>query len=101
MGSPPTMVPVFYCALLLGAFTAANADTDTVYRGEEIRGSCPDGWFDTTLFGGKMGCLLFESSTSYTWDKANNFCYTQGGNLVEIRDHAEMEFLITYLKQLE
>merc|ERR1712179_13670 len=102
MGSPPTMFPVFYCALLLGAFTAVNADTVTVSQSEEeTRGSCPDGWLDTTLFGGTMGCLLFDSSNSYTWDKANQFCYSQGGELVEIRHLQEMEFVISYLKMLE
>merc|ERR1712179_505086 len=100
MGSPPTMFTVFYCALFLGAFTAANADTVTVSQSEEeTRGSCPAGWFDATMF--EMGCLLTDSSDPYTWDKANEFCYTQGGKLVEISHEEEMEFLINYLKVLD
>merc|ERR1712126_259257 len=100
MGSPATMFPVFYCALFFTVFTAANADTVSVYR-EKTGGSCPDGWFDTELFGGTMGCLLFNSTTSYTWEKATQFCYEQGGELVEIRQPQEMEDLISYLLIME
>merc|ERR1712098_236815 len=101
MGSLATMFPVFYCALFFAVFTAANADTVSVYR-EKTRGSCPDGWFDTGLFGGTMGCLLFNSTTSYTWDKANEYCYNQGrAELVEIRNSKEMELVINSFKQLE
>merc|ERR1712126_39962 len=101
MGSVATMVPVLYCALFAVVFTSANADTVSVRREKETRGNCPDGWFDTTLFGGTMGCLLFNSSTGYTWDKANEFCYNQRAELVEIRHSQEMELVINYLKQLE
>merc|ERR1712180_55121 len=102
MGSVATMFPVAYCALFVAAFTAANAETVSVLRHKEtLRGNCPVGWLDTGLFGGTMGCLLFNSSTTYTWDKANEFCYKQEAELVEIRQGLEMEFLISYLKQLE
>merc|ERR1719481_500510 len=95
------MFPVAYCALFVAAFTAANAETVSVFREKETRGNCPVGWLDTGLFGGTMGCLLFNSSTTYTWDKANEYCYKQGGELVEIRHMEEMEFVISYLQQLE
>merc|ERR1711962_524924 len=101
MGSLATMFPVFHCALFVVTFTAANADTVSVYRQEETRGNCPVGWLDTGLFGGTMGCLLFNSSTTYTWDKANEFCYNQGSELMEIRHVEEMDFVISYLQQLE
>merc|ERR1712126_458457 len=101
MGSVATMFPVFHCALIVAVFTAANADNVTVLHDEKTRGSCPDGWLDTGLFGGTMGCLLFNSSKGYTWDKANEYCYKEGGELVEITRRQEMEFLISYLKQLE
>merc|ERR1712002_89299 len=101
MGSLVTMFPVFYCALFFAAFTATNADTISVRRDEETRGNCPAHWLDTGLFGGTMGCLLFNSSKSYTWDKANEYCFNQGGELVEIRQPQEMEFVINYLQQIE
>merc|ERR1712002_575513 len=101
MGSVATMFPVFYCALFVVVFTSAKADTVSVRLEEETRGSCPAGWLDTTLFGGTMGCLLFNGSIAYTWDKANEFCYSQGGELVEIRYMEEMQFLISYLQQAE
>merc|ERR1712126_358376 len=101
MGSVATMFPVFHCALFAAAFTAANADTVTVRLEEETRGNCPDGWFDTGLFGGRMGCPLFNSTASYTWDRANEYCYSQEGELVEIRQPQEMEFLMSYLLTLE
>merc|ERR1712112_514109 len=101
MGSVATMFPVLYCALFVAVFTAANADTVTVHRDEKTRGNCPDGWLDTGLFGGTMGCLLFNSTTAYTWDKANEFCYNQGSELMEIRHKEEMDFVISYLQQLE
>merc|ERR1711962_269479 len=101
MGSEATMFPVFYSALFVAAFTAANAETVSFRHEEETRGNCPVGWLDTGLFGGTMGCLLFDSTTTYTWDKANEFCYNQGGELVEIRHVEEMDFVISYLQQLE
>merc|ERR1712098_686658 len=101
MGSVATMFPVFHCALFVAAFTAANAETVSVLREKETRSNCPVGWLDTGLFGGTMGCLLFNSSTTYTWDKANEFCYNQGSELAEIRHVEEMEFVISYLQQLE
>merc|ERR1712179_256552 len=92
MGSPPTMFPVFYCALFLGAFTAANTHTITGSQSEEeTRGSCPSGWTDGSSVG--MGCLLFDSSQGYTWDKANDFCHSNGANLVEIRSVGAMEYV--------
>merc|ERR1712041_316 len=99
--SVATMFPVAYCALFVAAFTAANAETVSVLREKETRGNCPVGWLDTGLFGGTMGCLLFNSTTAYTWDKANEFCYKKGGELVEIRHMEEMDFVISYLQQLE
>merc|ERR1712098_691147 len=101
MGSVATMFPVFHCALFVAAFTAANAETVSVLREKETKGNCPVGWLDTGLFGGTMGCLLFNSSTTYTWDKANEFCYNQGSELMEIRHVEEMDFVISYLQQLE
>merc|ERR1719481_1552909 len=95
------MLPVFYCTLFAVAFTAANAETVSVLREKETRGNCPVGWLDTGLFGGTMGCLLFDSSTTYTWDEANEFCYNQGSELIEIRHVEEMDFVISYLQQLE
>merc|ERR1712126_80738 len=101
MGSVATMFPVFHCALFAVVFTSANADIVSVHREEETRGNCPDGWLDTGLFGGTMGCLLFNSSTTYTWEEAIQFCYEQGGELVEIRQVQEMEDLISFLLTLE
>merc|ERR1712126_267670 len=100
MGSPATMFPVFHCALFAVAFTAANADTVTVRLEEETWGNCPAGWLDATYLG--IGCLLFNNSTGYTWDKAIEFCYSQEeGKLVEIRGVQEMEFVMSYLLTLE
>merc|ERR1711909_6800 len=101
MGSPPTMFPVFYCALFLGAFTAANGDTVTVSQSEEetIKDDCPSGWTDATYVG--MGCLRFDSSKSYTWDKAHGFCTTVGGHLVEIKTEGELKFIRNQLDVLD
>ena len=34
-----------------------------------LQGSCPEHWVDATLTG--LGCLLFNSTTYYTWEEAN------------------------------
>jgi len=99
MGSPATMFPVTCCALFVAVFNAANADTVSVSHEDESRSNCPDGWLDATYLG--IGCLLFNSSTGYTWDQAIDFCYSQEGDLVEIRNSQEMEFVISYLLTLE
>ena len=55
--------------------------------------ACPEGWADGTLVG--MGCLLFESNTSFTWDNANYFCQdTHSATLVSIESEDQHEFVI-------
>jgi hypothetical protein len=52
---------------------------------------CPDGWDDESYIG--MGCLLFLSNTTFTWDKANTFCQSYSAKLLEITTESEMEVL--------
>ena len=55
--------------------------------------TCPEGWADGTLVG--MGCLLFESNASYTWDNANYFCQdTHNATLVSIESEDQHQFVI-------
>merc|ERR1712179_280220 len=96
MGSPPTMFPVFYCALFVAA---SYADPVIFSHGEDnVKGNCPSGWMDATYVG--MGCLRFDTTKSYTWDKANGFCRTIDGYLVEIRSEEQMEFVRNLLDVL-
>ena len=59
----------------------------------EGRSTCPGGWADGTLVG--MGCLLFESNATFTWDEANFFCQdNHSANLVSIETADQHEFVI-------
>ena len=61
--------------------------------------ACPEGWADGTLVG--MGCLLFESNASYTWDNANYFCQdTHNATLVSIESEDQHEFVIMMIRVL-
>ena len=43
---------------------------------------CPSSWYDSGLLG--LGCLLFHTSSAFSWEGANNFCQEEGGALVEV-----------------
>ena len=49
---------------------------------------CPSSWYDSGLLG--LGCLLFHTSSAFSWEGANNFCQEeQGGALVEVWTEAQ------------
>jgi hypothetical protein len=48
-----------------------------------------------------MGCLLFLSNTTYTYDGANTYCHSLGAKQVEILTEFEMEYLHATLKTSE
>ena len=54
--------------------------------------TCPEKWIDASFV--EMGCLLFNSTTTYTWDKANNYCQSHhNATLLEILTEMEMAFI--------
>ena len=63
---------------------------------EKDSSACPDHWVDATLTG--MGCLLFNSTTSYTWEEANNYCQRdENASLVEIWTSLQLDIIRTEL----
>jgi hypothetical protein len=53
---------------------------------------CPKHWIQATWV--EMGCLLFNSTTAYTWEEANNYCQDkENASLVEIYTEEQHEFL--------
>ena len=58
---------------------------------------CPTGWIDGH-FADDMGCLLFNTTKSYTWDDATNYCNSLNASLVEIKTEEQHEFLIMELE---
>ena len=58
---------------------------------------CPTGWIDAH-FADDMGCLLFNTTKSYSWIDANNFCNSLNASLVEIKTMEQLEFLIMELE---
>ena len=53
---------------------------------------CSADWVDGTLVG--MGCLLFDSSISSTWDDANIYCQSiEDSKLVSIETEEQFDFV--------
>ena len=64
------------------------------------QGSCPQHWVDGTLTG--LGCLLFNSTTTYTWEEANNYCQAkENATLVEIWTSPQSDSIASELMLLE
>merc|ERR1711945_85221 len=56
------------------------------------RNDCKDGWFDASFL--ELGCLLFNSTASYSWEEANVYCQrTEQARLVEISSSAQLDFV--------
>ena len=62
-------------------------------------GPCPEHWVDGTLPG--LGCLLFNSTTPYTWEGANSYCQEENATLLEIWTSLQSDFISSYLILLE
>ena len=46
-----------------------------------------------------MGCLLFNSTAAFTWDKANTYCQTiENTTLIEIANEDQWAFLLMQIK---
>ena len=54
---------------------------------------CPNQfWVDASMTG--LGCLLFNSTTSYSWERANDYCQVQeNATLLEIWTELQLEFV--------
>ena len=61
---------------------------------------CPKFWVQATHV--DLGCLLFNSSTTYTWPDANTYCQEQeNATLVEILTEEQLELIQMELYVLE
>merc|ERR1712130_467193 len=84
---------LFFLSLIAGTLWSVDSEPDP-------RGACPEHWVDATLTG--LGCLLFSSTTSYTWEEANSYCQTEeNANLLEIWTSLQSDFIISELILLE
>ena len=84
--------------LLLAAFLtflAPSLATVTIQPAGSAR--CHTGWIDAH-FADDMGCLSFNTTKSYSWIDANNFCNSLNASLVEIKTEEQHEFLIMKLE---
>ena len=84
--------------LLLAAFLTFLAPVlATVSLQPAGTAGCPEGWIDAD-FADDMGCLLLNTTWTYSWIDANNFCNSLNASLVEILSEAQHEFLIMELE---
>merc|ERR1719391_1950664 len=61
--------------------------------------ACPIPWVDGTFL--DLGCLLFNSTASYTWEKASVYCQQEeNSTLVEIWTEAQLDFIRMELRML-
>merc|ERR1712183_826761 len=66
---------------------------------EGIKNPCEEGWIQATWV--DMGCLLFDSGTTLTWEAACYHCQTKDAALVEITTEEQLEFLKMELTALD
>ena len=61
---------------------------------------CPISWVQADLV--NLGCLLFNSTTAYTWEKAYGYCQSvENASLVEILTGEQLQFIQMELYVLE
>ena len=90
---------VSHTMMLCGLFLSLLVSVQSFQTDEKESSSCPDHWVDATLTG--MGCLLFNSTTAYTWEEANNYCQRdENALLVEIWTSLQLDFIRTELTLL-
>ena len=83
--------------LLLGLLFLLASETSSLAA---TNGPCPSGWVDGSWVG--MGCLLFDSNTTYTWEEASQYCQTTANaSLVEMLNVEQHDFVKMELYILE
>ena len=61
---------------------------------DEDVGACPDGdWKDAGFLG--LGCLLWSSQHTHSWEAANEFCFERNSSLVEIETEQQWDYLVS------
>ena len=61
--------------------------------------ACPRPWVDGTLLG--LGCLLFNSTETYTWEGASVYCQgEENATLVEIWTETQLDFIRMELQMI-
>ena len=78
---------------IIGALALFSASVGSSEVEQPQSNPCPNQlWVDASMTG--LGCLLFNSSTSYTWEKANDYCQVQeNATLLEIWTELQLEFV--------
>merc|ERR1712179_694422 len=68
---------------------------------ETMSNPCPEKWTQATWV--DLGCLLFNTTKSYTWEQAAVYCQSSNLNstLVTFQDEEQMEFIQMELEALE
>merc|ERR1711971_1197033 len=86
--------------LLLTALLGLGLCPSQAFQLASEDGPCPMPWVDGTLVG--MGCLLFSSDASMTWNEADVFCQReQSAKLVSIETEEQVYFVKMLLGMLE
>jgi hypothetical protein len=66
---------------------------------EQLDSACPIPWVDGSLV--DLGCLLFNSTATYTWEGASVYCQQEEiATLVEIWTEAQLDFIRMELRML-
>ena len=69
-------------------------------RINQVKDECPADWVDATSM--DLGCLLFNSTTAYTWEKAYGYCRSvENASLIDILTEEQLDFVRLKLYDLE
>merc|ERR1711894_743247 len=59
---------------------------------------CPDLWIQGTWVG--LGCLLFNTTQTYSWEEAFAYCQSENSALLEIQFEEQLDFLVMELEAI-
>ena len=84
--------------LLLSILLACSLFTNPSHGENAAASACPDGeWKDAGFLG--LGCLLYSSQHTHSWQAANEFCFQRNSSLLEIENEQQFDYIVSEITE--